>query len=127
MTKHKQKGFILLVVIVVMLTMAAELYILANIANIMLFNSNTAYLKACQRNLTASGAAWTRQNIRDFTGENAVKEVQLDVNELDIKNSSLSLTAISSAGEEPEIRISTRCSRGRQSLKRSFEYKIGHD
>jgi hypothetical protein len=127
MNKHRQNGFILFLVITVMLAMGGEMYILADMSNTMLLHTNTAYLKACQRNLTASGAAWAKQNLQKISGENVEKIVQLDVNELDIKGSSLKLTNISSIDKEPEVSISTTCSRGRQSLRRSFEYKIDHD
>ncbi len=123
MKKQKHKGFILIVVIMIMATMGLEMYILADIANTMLLQSNTAYLEACQRNLTASGIAWAKQNIQNITGENAQNEVQLDVKELDIKGSELKLK-LSSNDKEPEVQISTTCSRGRQTLKSSVKYRI---
>ncbi len=82
MKKPRQKGFVLILVITAMAIIGLEMYVLAGGANTMLFQSDTAYLKACERNLITSGLAWAKQNIRNNSRENFEKTVELDVSKM---------------------------------------------
>jgi hypothetical protein len=120
----KEKGFILFLIIVIMAFMAVIMAILASAVNTMYFQTNSAYLKACERNLKASGFAWARQGIKNKDGENIDNLVELDVNDLNIRESVLKVRINIPADKEPEVQIDTSCSRGRQSLKHITRYKI---
>lgn len=124
MKERKQNGFVLVLVITAMAVIGLEMFVLANIANTMQFQSHTAYLQACERNLVASGLAWTKQNIRNKSGENFDKMIELDVTEMDIRAAALDVTISIPSGEETEVRINTSCTRGRQTLRHDGKYKI---
>ncbi len=125
MKKLRQNGFVLILVITAIAVIGIEMFVLAGIANNMQFQSNTAYLKACERNLLASGLVWARQNVQDRGREIFDKTIELDVNEMNIRGSTLSVTISTPAEEEPEVQINTSCSRGRQTLKGSGKYRVG--
>ena len=125
MRKIRQNGFNLILVITAMAVIAILMFVLAGIANTMQFQSHTAYLQACERNLASSGLAWARQNVQNISGETPGKMIQLDVTEMDIRGSVLEVMIDAPAGRQPEVRIKTSCSRGRQTLRHDAAYKIG--
>lgn len=125
MKKTRQKGFVLALVIMVVAIIGIEMFVLAGIANTMQFQSQRAYLQACERNLLASGLAWARQNLPDKAGESSAKTVQLNVSEMSIRAAALDVTIRVGEEKEADVLVNTSCSRGRQTLKTSGTYKIG--
>jgi hypothetical protein len=125
-----RNGFVLILVITAIAVIGIEMFALATVANTMQFQSHTAYLQACRRNLTASGMAWAKQNIPNKAGESAPQAIKLDVGEMNIRGSGLDLTVSSvspsAAGSDRrvEVLIKTSCSRGRQTLRGESKYKI---
>jgi len=124
MKKSGQKGFVLIFVIMVIAIIGIEMFVLADIANTMQFQSQNAYLKACRRNLLASGLVWANENTREKSGEIFGKTIQLDVSRLNIRASALDVTMSIASDEETEVQINTSCSRGRQTLKGTGKYRI---
>jgi len=124
MKKSGQKGFVLIFVIMVIAIIGIEMFVLADIANTMQFQSQNAYLKACERNLLASGLLWANENTREKSGEIFGKTIQLDVSRLNIRASALDVTMSIASDEEAEVQINTSCSRGRQTLKGTGKYRI---
>ncbi len=137
MKKPRQKGFVLILVITAMAIIGLEMYVLAGGANTMLFQSDMAYLKACERNLVTSGLAWAKQNIRNKSRETFEKTVELDVGKMPsnagfrlkpavggIRGSTLIVTISIPTGEEPQAQINTRVSRGRRTFRGDGKYKI---
>ena len=138
MKKPRQKGFVLILVITAMAIIGLEMYVLTGGANTMLFQSDMAYLKACERNLITSGLAWAKQNIRNNSRETFEKTVELDVSKMPsnagfrlkpavggIRGSTLIVTIRGlPTGEEPQAQINTRVSRGRRTLRGDGKYKI---
>ncbi len=137
MKKPRQKGFVLILVITAMAIIGLEMHVLTGGANTMLFQSDTAYLKACERNLITSGLAWAKQNIRNKSRETFEKTVELDVSKMPgnagfrskpdvggIRGSTLIVTISVPTGEEPQAQINTRVSRGRRTFRGDGKYKI---
>jgi hypothetical protein len=138
MKKPRQKGFVLILVITAMAIIGLEMYVLTGGANTMLFQSDTAYLKACERNLITSGLAWAKQNIQNNSRETFEKTVELDVSKMPsnagfrlkpavggIRGSTLIVTIRGlPTGEEPQAQINTRVSRGRRTFRGDGKYKI---
>ena len=122
--RKSRGGFVLVLVITAMAIIGTEMFVLAGIANTMQFQSHRAYLQACRRNLTASGLAWARQNIPNKTGESAPGAIKLDTGEMNIRGSDLDLTISRPSDKETEVLIKTSCSRGRQTLKGEYRYKL---
>ena len=124
MKNKRNKGFILLLVITLIALIGIIVSLITEASNTMLFQSNKDYLEACQRNLIVSGLAWSKINIkkdsRDITG----KMIELDVTELNIRGSSLTVNINSPVETRPQVRIRTSCSRGRQTLTSDNTYII---
>jgi len=124
MKKARQNGFVLILVITAMAIIGLEMHVLTSGANTMLFQSDTAYLEACKRNLVTSGLAWAKQNIRNNSRETFEKTVELDVNKMNIHGSTLIVTISIPADKEPQAQINASCSRGRRTFKHGGKYKI---
>jgi hypothetical protein len=124
MKEQRQNGFVLILIITAVAVIGIDMFVLAGIANTMQFQSNTAYLQACERNLVASGLVWAKQNIQNISRETFDETIELDVTEMDIRDASLDVTVKFATDEEPEVHINTSCSRGRQTLKGSGKYRI---
>jgi hypothetical protein len=125
MKKLRQKGFVLVLVIMAVAIIGIEMFILAGIANTIQFESQRAYLQACERNLLASGLAWARRNIPDKAGESSAKTIQLDVSEMNIRAAALDVTIGPASEKEVDVHVKTSCSRGRQTLRGGGTYRIG--
>ncbi len=124
MKKPRQKGFVLILVITAMAIIGLEMYVLTGGANTMLFQSDTAYLQACERNLVASGLAWAKQQIKSQSKENLDRTIRLDVTETDIRGSTLAVFIRIPTDQEPEVQINTSCSRARRTLRHDNKYRI---
>ncbi len=90
----------------------------------MQFQSQNAYLKACERNLLASGLVWAKENVREKDSEIFDKTIQLDVSKMNIRDSALNVTISIASDEEAEVQIDTSCSRSRQTLRETGKYRI---
>jgi hypothetical protein len=124
MKNHMRNGFVLLFVIIIIALIGIQLSVLAAVANIISYQSDEAYLEACERNMRASGLAWARHNIENKTGNIFNQPVKLDISEMEIRDSFLNVTINTGARKQPEVRINTLCTRGRQIIKRDKKYKI---
>jgi type II secretory pathway pseudopilin PulG len=124
MKQTKQKGFALVLVIVALAIIGLEMHVLSSGANTMMYQSNRSYLEACKRNLISSGQAWAKQNIRINNRDTFEKTVELNVDKLNIKDSSLTVTITFPANKEPQAQIITSCSRSRQTFKSDKIYQI---
>ncbi|HCO95500.1 MAG TPA: hypothetical protein DIU00_16390 [Phycisphaerales bacterium] len=124
MKKIRQNGFVLVIVIMAIAIMSVEMYALSDIVKTMHFQSQTAYLRACRRNLQASGLVWAKKNIRNKSGEILDKTIQLDVSKMNIRVSELDVTIRRASDNRAEVQVDTSCSRGRQTLKDTGRYRI---
>lgn len=122
--KSRQNGFVMILVIVAISLIAMVMYLLAGGANTMMFQSDTAELRAVERNLTASGLGWAKWNIKNQNEKTFDKTIELDVDNMNIRSSALSVTIHAPTGRRPQVRISTRVSRRRRTLKNAGEYEI---
>ena len=114
----------LILVIVAIAVIGIQMAVLGDIANTMQFQSQNAYLKACERNLLASGLVWAKENARKKSSEIFNRTIQLDVSKLNIRDSALAVTANIASDEEAEVQIYTSCSRSRQTLRETGKYRI---
>jgi len=121
---QRRRGFVLILVIMAIIVIGIEMFALSGIANTMQFQSQNAYLKACRRNLLASGLLWANENTREKSSEIFDRTIQLDVSKMNIRASALDVTASIASDEGVEVQIYTSCSRGRQTLKGTGKYRI---
>ena len=124
MEKTRHNGFVLVLVIVMIAVIGIQMAVLGDIANTMQFQSQNAYLKACERNMLASGLVWAKENVREKSSEIFDRTLQLDVSKLNIRDSALAVTANTASDEEAEVQIDTSCSRSRQTLRKTGKFRI---
>jgi len=114
----------MVLVIVSLIVVGVLMYVLADDSNTMLFQSDAAYLRAVQRNLTASGLAWARNNVKSQNAELFNKPTELDVTGLGIGETSLSVTIDVAANQKPQAQIDTLCTRKRRTLTSRNKYAV---
>lgn len=120
----KNNGFIMVLVIMAIAAVGMVMFVLAADANTMIFQSDTARLKAAQRNTTASALAWARHNIKNTPAESLNKTVNLEAPELNIPAAALAVTITAPAGKNPHAQITTSVARKRRTLKSQDEYAL---
>ena len=124
--KHRQQnGFVLLLVVVAIALIGAEMFVLTSSSNQILFQSDTAYLQAIERNLVTSGLAWARRNMNNEGIETFNRPIELDVASMNIYGATLSVHIDTAKDEEAEVQIETSSSRDRRTLSRNYRYRIG--
>ncbi len=129
MKKIKRNGFVLIIVIALIAVIGLEMFVLAGGSNTILFQADTAELRAIQSNLVASGLAWSKRNVRDprsfLRSKSGGKPIELDVTNMDIRDANLSVVIGATSGEELQVQLSTSCSKSRQTLRSGDKYTIG--
>lgn len=124
MKKIKQTGFVLVLVIIAIALVGTATYVLVGGANAMLFQSDTVYLQACERSLTASGLVWAKQNIKNRNQKSFNRIIELDTTNLNICDSSLNIFIRISPNKQAEVQINTSCSRARRTFKHDNKYIV---
>lgn len=124
MKTTRQNGFVMVFVIISLIVVGVLMYVLADDSNTMLFQSDAAYLRAVQRNLTASGLAWARNNVKSQNAELFNKPTELDVTGIGIGEASLSVTIDVAANQKPQAQIDTSCTRKRRTLTSRNKYAV---
>jgi len=124
MKQPGQNGFVLILVVTVIAAIGVEMFVLTGLAKTMLFESNTAYLQAVERSLTASGLAWAERNVKNQSREILNKTVELDVTNMNIYSSTLTVTVGVPTDKEAEVQINTSCSCGRRTFRQDNKYRI---
>jgi hypothetical protein len=125
MKNPRQNGFILILVVVAIALIAAMMTVLTGSANKILFQSDTAYLQACRRNLVTSGLTWAKRNIKNQSEEMFNRTIELDVTSMSISGATLSVNIDIPKDQEAEVQINTSCSRVRRILRHNEKYRIG--
>jgi hypothetical protein len=116
MKTSRNKGFVLWLVIIAIGLIGAIMIVLTAGANTMMFQSDTAYLQAIECNLMASGSAWVRLNIRGKSPETFSRTVSLDLADMNMRGSSLTVGVGAPMDNRVEVQINTSCTRGRRTL-----------
>ncbi|MHC4155878.1 MAG: hypothetical protein ACYST6_13270 [Planctomycetota bacterium] len=121
--QNRRKGFVLVLVVLIIAVMGAEMFVLSGISNRMLFDANNAQLEAIERNLTAAGLAWARyagtQNTEAFG-----RTVELDVASMGVSGAALSVTLGVPKDKTVQVQVNTTCSRGPRTLTRTHSYLV---
>ncbi|MHC4187707.1 MAG: hypothetical protein ACYSRQ_05895 [Planctomycetota bacterium] len=121
MKKTKEKGFAMIIVIVTLAIVSMALFILTGGSKTIMFQANNAYLHACQDNLKASAIAWAEMNAQQQT---AGKEIQLDITEMNIPRSELTVKVSTPENQKTQIELIASCSKARNTLTREYTYQI---
>ncbi len=119
-----RKGFVLLIVIMIIGLLGAELFVLTGSSNKITFQTNRAFLDAVQQNLISSGAAWAEYNIEKGNVKKPGKEIQLDAADIGTRNAQLTVTIEKIIHKRAMVSVNTSCSFGSQSLKYNEKYVV---
>lgn len=125
MKSPRQNGFVLILVVVAIGLIGVMMTVLTGSANKIMFQSDSAYLQACERNLVSSGLAWAKRNIKNENKETFNKTIELDVTSMSISGATLSVNIDIRKDQEAEVQINTSCSRVRRTLRHNEKYRIG--
>lgn len=120
--KTRQNGFVLVFVIVVLALIGMYMIVLTSDANTLLFQADRAYLEACEQNLTASGLAWAKKNIDNTKPSTGAFE--LDATAMHIRGAVISVNVSPGKKGASQVRVSTSCSRARQTLTSARKFTI---
>lgn len=118
----RQEGFILTFVITALALVGSVLFVLAGGSNVMLFHADTAYLRAVERNLTASGLAWAR-----MSQDGALvpgRAVELDTSPFSSPGARLTVHILAVDEGKASIRIETSCRKGKRTRSASRDYML---
>ena len=121
--KTKDKGFILVLVIVHLAIMASEIFILTGISNVILFQTNHAYLNSVEKCLADSGIAWARYNLEKIENESD-QTTALDVSAMGMKRTSLTIIHPDKNTQSNLITISISCSKSNRTLSQTKKFQI---
>jgi hypothetical protein len=119
-----QKGFVIILLLLLIAAAGAEMFVLTTLSNTMLFESDTAHLQALERNITASGLAWAKQNLQQQSEPASGATAELDVAGMGIAGAGLKVTLDMRQDRTATVVIDTRCSRGKYTLRQSHKYHI---
>lgn len=124
MKRLRRNGFVVIIAVVVIALIGAQMLILTSVGNTMLFESDTAHLRALERNLVASGLAWAGQNTKNISKEPFEQTTELDVANMGVYGASLSVTVGAATEKEAQVQISASCSRKRRTVRHREKYVI---
>ena len=116
----RRKGFVMILVITMIALIGIVMFVLTEDAKTIMFQSDTAYLEAVERNLTASGLAWAKKNAKKESG----KTINLDISDMNIRNANLSIAIGTAENDKVEVELNSSCSRARRTIKGHDKYKI---
>jgi len=117
MKRRRKNGSVLTLVIVLLGLVVMALAVLTESSNTMLFQADRAYLRAVERNLTASGLAWARHHAADANEP-------LDVAPLTTRSAGLTVRVAETGDRRATVHITTSCTKARQTLDASQDYVI---
>jgi len=124
MVRNSSKnGFVLVMVIMAISLVGMITYVLTDGAKTMIFQSDSAYLEACGRNLAASGLAWARRAIKEQHTTADGNSITLDVGRLNIRDGSLSVLISGSHGQR-HVQVSLSASRANRTTTFQSTYLL---
>ena len=122
---HKERhGFVIILVLTTLALMAAMFVVLGNCSQILLFESNIAYLDAANRNLSASAFAWAKYNIGHNNQNIPTGRLPLDVSAMKMSNATLSLDITPPTSSKSEVIVHTSVYLGRQRLHKDIAFDL---
>jgi hypothetical protein len=124
MRNPKTEGFVLVLVIVALGLVGVVMLVLTEGANTMLFHADRAYLEAVERNLTASGLAWARQQAVQSDAAASAVSTELDVTRLKGPQAALTVSFTSVESAAATVQVGTRCAKGRHIFQTSDEHTL---
>ena len=129
MIRQQRSGIALIIVISLIGLMAITLGYLSHSCRIMLLQTDRLYLKAVERNLTASGLAWAgetvkKTEVRSQKSEDGKKTIDLDANDVGGSQARLSVRIEDVNGPPALVHVQTHVSSARQEVNHSRTFRL---
>lgn len=122
---NRRRGFTLTLVIVALVMVGVAMFVLTGGSNVMIFRADRDYLRAVERDLTASGLAWAKARVAADPNLPSGQAVSLDTTEFASPNAKLTVQILESHAGQAKVRIETSCTKGRRTLTASGDYTVG--
>jgi hypothetical protein len=103
---------------------STAVFVLTIGSNAMLFHADTAFLRAVERDLIASGLAWTRAQVSNRRDLPVGESVELDVAAFACPSARLAVRVLDVKAGQARVRIETSCSKGRRTLGAARDYTV---
>ncbi len=120
----RKRGAILTFVIVALMLMGVVMFVLTGGANTMLFEADTAYVQAVERNLIASGLAWAKERAASYVSSPNTEPVELNTAAFGLPNAKLVVRILGVQDKTAQVHIETSCHKGRRELHTSRDYQF---
>ncbi len=122
MAGARRNGFALVIAIMAMLMVGFAIFILTACSNTLMDQSDAIYLRAFERNLTASGLAWAERNAQraGVLG----KTIELDVAGLYVGSPELTVAVGTGEDDTLQIEVSTSASHKRRTIRQNRKYTL---
>jgi len=120
----RNQGVVLTLVIVALTLVGVVMFVLTGGANVMLFEADTAYLQAVERNLIASGLAWAQERLSSAADLRGTEPVELDTAAFGLPNTKLAVRILETQGGTAQVHIETLCHKGRRTLHASRTFRV---
>ena len=124
MKQAQRSGFAIILAVAAVALVGAAVLLLADMSDTLMFDSDLAYLQACNRNLSASALAWARQNQDKLRDSGPSEGIQLDVERLGIPAGNLNVAPLKDREKGLRVQIDTQCGRNKMKLERTCNYLI---
>jgi len=121
---RRNRGAILTLVIVALMLVGVVMFILTEGANTMLFQADTAYVQAVERNLIASGLAWAKERVSSHPGTQSTEPVELNTTAFGLPNAKLVVRILDMQNSTAKVHIETSCHKGRRMLRTSRTFSV---
>ncbi len=116
MKRAERSGYANILAVAAVALVAAAVVVLADTSDTLMFDSDLAYLQACNRNLSASALAWAKQNQDKLRDSGPSEGIQLDVEQLGIPAGNLNVSPLKAREKGLRVQIDTQCGRNKMKL-----------
>ena len=124
MKQAQRNGYAIILAVAAVALVGAAVFVLADTSDTLMFDSDLAYLQACNRNLSASALAWASQNQDKLRDSGRSEGIQLDVERLEIPAGNLNVAPLKAREKGLSVQIDTQCGRNKMKLERTCNYLV---
>jgi hypothetical protein len=124
MNRYHKKGFIILVIIPLLILLPIAVTVMSRSTISLSRELKESRLEARNRNILASGLAWSRQNVEKLSGYEVNKEISVNINSLGMEDGKCHITVMNVKEELIEIELGVHYTRGSREIKRTRQHSI---
>ncbi|MBM4026510.1 MAG: hypothetical protein FJ280_14090 [Planctomycetes bacterium] len=121
---RRNQGVVLALVIVALTLVGGAMFVLTIGANTMIFQADTAYLRAIERNLIASGLAWAQERVWSDAELPVAEPVELNTAVFGLPDAKLVVRILEVQSRTARVHVETTCHKGRRTLTTSRTFTV---